>query len=179
MMTLDTPLKDKVILVVDDEPDVIETIEEMLDMCLLHKAADYDTAFQYLMNYTYDIVVLDIMGVRGFELLKISASMDFPTVMLTANALTPEALTKSINLGAVFFLPKEKMADLKEYLEDVVLNGGKSMWLKFFDQLGSYFNKRFGSDWKEKDKFFKEYEKKMKLDSKKSEQFNDNSNQDD
>ena len=34
-------LKDKVILVVDDEPDVLETVEEELDMCLVHKAADY------------------------------------------------------------------------------------------------------------------------------------------
>ena len=161
-MTSDNPLKDKVILVVDDEPDVIESVEDVLDMCLIHKATDYDTAFQHLMNYTYDVVVLDIMGVSGFELLKTSVSMDFPTVMLTAHALTPEVLKKSIKLGAVFFLPKDKMADLKEYLEDVVLGGGKSMWLKFFDQFGSYFNKRFGSDWKEKGKFFKEYEEELK-----------------
>jgi len=105
-MTSDNPLKDKVILVVDDEPDVIETVEDMLDMCLIHKATDYDTAFQHLMNYTYDIVVLDIMGVRGFELLKTSASIDFPTVMLTAHALTPEALKKSIKLAPFFFCPK-------------------------------------------------------------------------
>ena len=162
MMTSDNPLKDKVILVVDDEPDVIETVEDVLDMCLVHKATDYDTAFQYLMNYTYDVVVLDIMGVSGFELLKTSVSMGFPTVMLTAHALTPEALKKSIKLGAVFFLPKDKMPDLKEYLEDVVLGGGKSMCLKLFDQLGSYFNKRFGSNWKEKGTYFKEYEEELK-----------------
>ena len=33
-------LKDKVILVVDDEPDIVETIEAQLDMCLVHKAQD-------------------------------------------------------------------------------------------------------------------------------------------
>jgi CheY-like chemotaxis protein len=166
-MTSDNLLKDKVILVVDDEPDVVEALADVLDMCLVHKATDYDTAFQYLMNYTYDVVVLDIMGVSGFELLKISVSMGFPTVMLTAHALTPEALKESIKLGAVFFLPKEKMSDLKEYLEDIVLGGGKPMWLKFFDQLGSYFNKRFGSDWKEKGEFFKKYEEELKESLKK------------
>lgn len=47
-MASESPLKDKVILVVDDEPDVLETVEEELDMCLVHKATDYDTALQYL-----------------------------------------------------------------------------------------------------------------------------------
>ena len=79
-------LKDKLILVVDDEPDVLETVEEELDMCLVQKATDYDTALQYLPSYTYDIVILDIMGVNRFELLKNSVSRGFPTVMLKAHA---------------------------------------------------------------------------------------------
>ena len=51
-MVKDSPLKDKVILVVDDEPDVIETVAEELEMCIVHKAKDYDTALQYLLSYT-------------------------------------------------------------------------------------------------------------------------------
>ena len=165
-MTTESPLKDKVILVVDDEPDVLETVEEELDMCLVHKATDYDTALQYLLSYTYDIVILDIMGVNGFELLKNAVSRGFPTVMLTAHALSPESLKKSINLGAVSFLPKEKISELKSFLEDVVLGGGKPIWQKLFDKLGSYFNKRFGPDWKEKDRFFKDFEEELKQDFK-------------
>ena len=161
-MTSVSPLKDKVVLVVDDEPDVLETVEEELDMCLIHKAADYDTALQYLLSYTYDIVILDIMGVNGFELLKNAVSRGFPTVMLTAHALSPESLKKSIKLGAVSFLPKEKVAELTTFLEDVVLERGKPVWQKLFDRLGNYFNKRFGPDCKEKDKFFKEFEEELK-----------------
>ena len=161
-MSKESPLKDKIILVVDDEPDVLETVEEELDMCLVHKAQDYDTALQYILSYTYDVVVLDIMGVNGFELLKTSVSREFPTVMLTAHAVTPEALKKSMKLGAVSFLPKEKMSELRNFLEDVVTNGGKSIWIKFFERLETYFNKRFGPDWKEKDKFFKEFEESLK-----------------
>lgn len=161
-MSQKSPLKDKIILVVDDEPDVLETVEEELDMCLVHKAKDYDTALQYILSYTYDVVVLDIMGVNGFELLKTAVSREFPTVMLTAHAVTPEALKKSMKLGAVSFLPKEKMSELRDFLEDVVTNGGKSIWIKFFDRLEGYFNKRFGPDWKEKDKFFKEFEESLK-----------------
>ncbi|MBW2605883.1 MAG: response regulator, partial [Deltaproteobacteria bacterium] len=47
---------------------------------------------------------------------------------------------------------------------DVVLGGGKPIWQKLFDKLGDYFNKRFGPDWKEKDKFFKEFEEELRQD---------------
>ena len=161
-MSSDSLLKDKAILVVDDEPDVLEAISEQLDMCRIHTAQDYHTAIQHLASYTFDIVILDIMGVNGFELLKDSVSRGFPTVMLTAHALTPEALKKSIKLGAVSFLPKEKMADLESFLQDVVLGGGKSAWQKLFDKLGSFFSRRFGPDWKEKDEFFKAFEQELK-----------------
>ncbi len=155
-------LKDKIILVVDDETDVLDTVEELLDMCLVTKAGDYETARQYLISYTYDIVILDIMGVNGFELLKTSVKRGFPTVMLTAYALTPEALEKSIKLGAVSFLPKEKMIELEDFLEDVVLQKGKPVWKKLFDKLGILFDKRFGADWKERNIFFEEFEQSMK-----------------
>jgi CheY-like chemotaxis protein len=161
-MSSDSALKNKVVLVVDDEPDVLETVEEELDMCLVHTAGDYDTALQQLLSYTYDIVILDIMGVNGFELLKTAVSRGFPTVMLTAHAITPEALKKSIKLGALSFLPKEKIPELQTFLEDVVLGGGKPVWRKLFDKLGNYFDKRFGPDWKEKDRFFKEFEQELK-----------------
>ncbi|MGD9162349.1 MAG: response regulator [Desulfobacteraceae bacterium] len=101
MLLDDSILNDLAILIVDDEPDILETIEDELYMCILHKAEDYETARDYLDNYKYDIVILDIMGVNGFELLKQSVSKGFPTVMLTAHSLTPDALKKSIQLGAV------------------------------------------------------------------------------
>jgi CheY-like chemotaxis protein len=155
-------LEEKVVLVVDDEPDVLETVEDELDMCIVHKAGDYDTAFQYLVSYTYDIVILDIMGVNGFELLRTSVSRGFPTVMLTAHALSPESLKTSIKLGAVSFLPKERVYMIRTFLEDVVLGQGKPVWKKLFDRLGDYFNKRFGPDWQERDDFFRRFEEQLK-----------------
>ena len=161
-MNTEDLLKDKVILVVDDEPDIVDTVKEVLDMCTVQTAQDYDTAIQYLLSYTYDIVILDIMGVDGFELLKTSVERGFPTVMLTAHALTPEALKKSIKLGAVSFLPKEKMPELEDFLADVVLGGGKPVWEKLFDRVGASFNRIFGPDWKQKDAFFQEFEEALK-----------------
>ncbi len=163
-------LKDKVVLVVDDEPDVLDTVGDILESCLVTKAADYDSARQYLMTYTYDIVVLDIMGVNGFELLKTSVRRGFPTVMLTAYALTPDSLEKSMKLGAVSFLPKEKMSQLDLFLADVVLSGNKPVWGKLFDKLGGFFGKRFGPDWMARNQYFKDFESALRSNSKEKEQ---------
>lgn len=160
-MTKESVLKDKVILVVDDEPDVLDIVGEELQECMVHKAKDFDTAIEYMLSYSYDAVVLDIMGVNGFDLLKQAVSLKFPTVMLTAHAVTEDALKKSIKLGAISFLPKEKLPELREFVEGAVMNKGKSMWKNVFDKMGNYFNKRFGSDWKERDKFFKEFEESL------------------
>ena len=153
-MSSKSPLQDKVVLVVDDEPDVLETVEEELDMCLVHKAQDYETALQYLLSYTYDVVILDIMGVNGFELLKNAVSREFPTVMLTAHALSSESLKQSIEMGARAYVPKEKMMDIPDFLEDVLsLEHGGSV-KQTFQRLGGFFNKKFGSKWMEDEKTF-------------------------
>ena len=69
-------------------------------------AGSFETGLQLIMKNTYDVVILDIMGVNGFELLKNSVARGFPSVMLTAHAITPEALKKSIELGAVPSCPR-------------------------------------------------------------------------
>jgi DNA-binding NtrC family response regulator len=154
-------LKDKLVLVVDDERDILDSVEAILDLCKVHKAADHNTAVQFLLGYTYDVVILDIMGVDGFKLLKISVERGVPTVMFTAHALNPESLKLAIKLGAVSFLPKEKLPELKSFLEDVVLEEGRPVWKRLFDRMGGFFNKRFGPDWKEQDVFFKDFEEQL------------------
>ena len=81
--------------------------------------------------------------------------------MLTAHALTPEALKESIQLGAVSFLPKEMMAELDTSLADVVTGSKKMVWKNLLDKLGDYFERQFGADWKEKDDFFKKFEEEL------------------
>ena len=158
-------LKDKVVLVVDDEPDVQDTVADILKKCLVTKAGDYDTARQYLMSFSYDIVILDIMGVNGFELLKKSVLRGFETIMLTAHAVTPDALKKSIKLGASAFIPKEYMKEIEDVLENILLGRGTQLWWrKNLGQDSNYFEKEFGQGWKEKDAFFKEFEKKLQDD---------------
>ncbi len=160
-------LRDKLILAVDDEEDVLEIIEEELTDAAdvtLHTATTFEKAQQYLVSYTYDLVILDIMGVRGFDLLQIAENAGFPVVMLTAHAFSPEALKKSIQLGARAFLPKEKLGSLVPFLEDVLKLSYKSVWSKALDHVGTLFNKKFGSDWrKSEEQFWQEFEKKLAI----------------
>ena len=168
MMNADSPVRGKRILIVDDEPDVLETVREILDVCVVDQAADFDSAMGCLSNQPYDAVVLDIQGVRGFDLLKFSVSKGFPTLMLTAHAATLESLKNSINLGAAGFLPKEYMMELKELLEEVMGGGGKRFWwMKTLDRTDAFFTERYGSDWKEKDAFFKEFHASLQKEDKK------------
>jgi len=160
MMSSESLLNGKKILAVDDERDVLETLEEILDICIVDKATDFDTALDFISKNTYDAVILDIMGVKGFDLLRHSVSKGFPTLMLTAHAATPESLKKSLNTGAVGFLPKEYMLDIKELLEDVVTGAGKRFW--WMKRTDAFFTKRYGSDWKEKDAFFREFQEFLK-----------------
>lgn len=153
-------LKGKKVLVVDDEPDILETISEMLEGCEVHTARNFESGLQMLLNNHYDAVILDIMGVNGFELLKNSNAKGFPTIMLTAYKITPEAVKRSIDMGAAAFLPKELIGEIKELLQEVFQGGGKRLWwLKTLEKTGSYFDRKFGSSWKEQHKIFKEFAK--------------------
>ncbi|MEW6351805.1 MAG: response regulator [Thermodesulfobacteriota bacterium] len=160
-------LQNKLILAVDDEEDILRIIaEELRDAAdvSLHTATTYEKGLEYLVSYTYDLVILDIMGVRGFDLLGLAVNAGFPAIMLTAHALSPDALKRSIELGARAYLPKEKLTSLVPFLEDVLRLNYQSVWKKVFDQLAVIFNERFGSDWrKSEQEFFDEFEKKLTI----------------
>jgi DNA-binding NtrC family response regulator len=156
-------LAGKKILIVDDEPDVIESLIELLDMCKLDTAASFEEAKKQLETESYDIAILDIMGVNGFGLLKIANEQKIPALMLTAHGLSEENLKKSAEEGACYYAPKEKMHDIGLYVADVLeaREKDKSAWVKFFERLTGYFDNRFrGTDWREQERDF--WEKKMK-----------------
>ena len=149
-------LKDRRILIVDDEPDVLESVEEVLEMCVVDTSTNFEEAKTKLENNSYDIAILDIMGVQGYEILQLTREKDIPTLMLTANALTPEHLKKSIQKGADAYVPKEEMVNIDAHVADIIkarIKGkkGSGAWLKI---LTSFFNKSFGETWKNEDKTF-------------------------
>ena len=145
-------LDGKRILAVDDEADVLETLQDLLEDypgLVLDTARDYESGYHLLRSWTYDVVILDIMGVRGFDLLSVAVHLGFPTVMLTAHALSVEALKQSIEMGARAYIPKEKMADIPEFLMDVLSLHHSGSLQKMFQRLGGFFSRQFGSQWME------------------------------
>lgn len=145
-------LKGKTVLVVDDEPDVLEILEELLGMCEMDQAPDFETARELLERKRYDVAILDIMGVNGYDLLDLAAKKSIPTLMLTANALTPEDFLKSIRKGAHAYIPKEKLSEIATFLTDVLEadQKGSTRLGKWFSRLEDFFDKKFGYYWKEK-----------------------------
>jgi DNA-binding NtrC family response regulator len=159
-------LKGKKILAVDDESDVLDTLKEMLDECEIETAATYELAKEFLENKVYDAAILDIMGVRGFDLLKIAMKKDIPALMLTAHGLNPDNLVDSVKLGAKSYIPKDKISDIDIYLKDIFIAREKGIEKSgsWFARLGSYFDDRFGHGWKNKDKkFWKEFDETYKV----------------
>ena len=149
-------LNNKRILIVDDEPDILETLVELLPMCDVVKASRFDEAKEILETQYFDMAILDIMGVEGYKLLEIANERDVIAVMLTAHALSPEDTVKSYKEGAASYVPKEEMANITTYLSDILeaKEAGKSFWWRWLDRFAAYYDKKFGPDWRDKNEDF-------------------------
>ena len=150
-------LDGKKVLVVDDEPDILEALEEMLDMCQVVTALTFEQAKQLLESQDFDIAILDIMGVDGYGLLDIANKRDIPAVMVTAHAFNAKNLIKTIKEGAYSYIPKEEISDIADYLIDALIakQKGENPWNAWQDRLpSSYFERRWGVAWKDTDRGF-------------------------
>jgi DNA-binding response OmpR family regulator len=155
-------LAGKRILAVDDEPDILESIVDILHDSSVDCASNYDSGSERLKNNRYDLVILDIMGVNGLKLLEEAVERNLPAVMLTAHAINPESLATCIRKGAISYLPKETLPELNELLSAIFRahEQGEPSWKLLFDRLGTFFDERFGPNWKEKEKpFWSEFDR--------------------
>ena len=157
-------LEGKRILIVDDEPDILETLEELLDMCLIDTAPNFETARKFLDKNTYDAAVLDIMGVQGYDLLRIATQKGIPCLMLTAHALSPDNLVKSLKEGAQSYVPKDKITEIATYVAETIEaheRGRQERDVRWFGRLKPFFDRKFGKGWRKKDQdFWKDFDRK-------------------
>jgi len=149
-------LEGKRVLIVDDEPDILETLEALLPMCQVTKASTFKDAKGLLDSEYFDIAILDIMGVDGYKLLDIAKKKGVISVMLTAHALSIDNTIKSYKKGAASYIPKDEMVKIATFLNDILEadEKGENFWFRWLDRLGGYYEKKFGRDWKNKDKDF-------------------------
>ena len=160
-------LDGKSILAVDDEPDVLMVLEEEIlgacPRCKLDKATTFEMASQKLASNTYDLAILDIMGVQGFDLLERAVLKKLPVAMLTAHALSPGSLRRSFEMGARAYIPKEQLGDIVFLLEDVLTYENLPAWKRHLIKYEGFFRARWGDDWKKTDEeFWKDFEEKSK-----------------
>lgn len=154
----------KRILVVDDEADILETLEELLDEYDVDTADSFEDAVGLLKTKAYDAAVLDIMGVRGYDLLEITHRLNIPTLMLTAHALTPDNLRTSIEKGADAYVPKDQIFDIALFVADVLAarKQGKQANASWYSFVNPLFDKLFGEGWRKTDQeFWDEFEAKQ------------------
>ena len=143
-------LKGKRVLIVDDEPDVLETLKELLPMCEVTKASNFEEAKKLLEAQYFDMAILDIMGVDGYKLLEIANKREIIAVILTAHALSPDNIVRSYKEGAASYIPKDEMANITTFLNDILeaKESGKSFWWRWLVRLStSYWEEKFGPDW--------------------------------
>ena len=152
----DSILNKKQILIVDDEPDILATIEEEIKLscsdCVIDKADSYEKAVQSFQLKSYDLVILDIMGVRGFDLLEIAVKNNMKAVMLTAHALSPDNLKRAHDLGARAYLPKTRLGEIVPFLEDALKYEFEPGWKRLLSALRDTFINLWGRDWEKIEK---------------------------
>jgi len=152
----------KKILIVDDEQDVLDVLVDLLAKCKIDTAPSFEEAKQLLHENDYDVAILDIMGVRGFDLLEEAKKKDIPALMLTAHALSEENLVKSAEEGASYYAPKDRITEIALFVADIIeaRDKNKSVWAKWLERLSSFYDDKFnGPDWREKRKEFWEEKK--------------------
>jgi CheY-like chemotaxis protein len=147
-------LAGKKILIVDDEPDILDTLEDLLPMSKVVTAASYKEAAALLDTQDFDVAILDIMGVSGYDLLEICTKKKITAVMLTAYAISPGDVRVSFEKGAAFYIPKEEMANIETFLTDVLTakEKGENPWSRWYKRLSKFCERTFGPDWKDTEK---------------------------
>lgn len=125
------PLKDKLILVVDDEPRMVKFIRMNLEVegYRVIEANDGLEAIEKVRTDLPDLVVMDVMMPRmdGFEALReIRAVSDVPVIMLTVRAEEEDRI-HGLELGADDYLgkpfsPRELASRIKAVLRRTALS---------------------------------------------------------
>ena len=131
-------------------PILEEEILEASPTCQFDRATSYETAMDKLQSIAYDLVFLDVMGVRGFDLLDAAVKRNFKAVILTAHALMPAALKQSFEKKAPAYLPKEKLGEIVPFLEDVLQYDYLPGWKRLLEKLKGFFDEKFTGGWGDK-----------------------------
>jgi hypothetical protein len=139
-------LRGKRILAVGGEPDILEVIGrkilEACPSCQFDKAIHYIEAVERMVSFTYDLVILYIGGVRGFDLLDLAQSRNLQVAILTTNS---KSFNYAIERGASACLAREKPGECVPILEDILRYKHFSCWRRHCKSLGRLLSTQLSS----------------------------------
>ena len=115
------------ILIVDDEPIIIDAIQKVAEFegFTTNTTCDANEALERLEKTDFNLIITDIMmpGKNGFEFLEIINKRKITSpVIMTTGFSTLENAVKALNEGAMGFIPKPFAAD---ELTSIILRGMK------------------------------------------------------
>jgi CheY-like chemotaxis protein len=116
---LDDKTTKKTVLIVDDDPDIVDIIAICLkdNHILPEKAYNGNEALEKAHNKKFDLILLDINmpGMNGFEVIKRlkedKATCDIPIVVLTGTCISEDDKKHGLILGVAKYLTKPFSAD--------------------------------------------------------------------
>jgi len=147
-------LTGKKILFAGGEPDISwkvlgEKILGACSDCTLDRATTHLAATKMMEAQKYDVVILDIMGVRGFDLLELAISRNIKVAMFTEHDLNPKTLELSFKKGARTYIPKEKLGEIVPYLESILTTAYLPGWGYLLSKVADLFDGIFEPAWKQ------------------------------
>jgi len=146
----DSILNGKSILAVNDNPEILAVLEkEILQSCrkcTFDTATTFKEADQRLASFTYHLIIVDIMGDYGFDLLQRALIKKIPVTTLTVRPFNLEALKRSFETNAISSLPKENLGEVVPLLEDVLAHKHLPPWKRPIEKLKRFFDLTFESD---------------------------------
>lgn len=126
-------LVDKLVVVVDDKPDLVSMVSEFLSGkgLVVKGVSDSDELFTFLEKETPDLFILDLMlpvGMQGFEICKKLKSHErfssIPIIILSANSQEQDKIA-GLDLGADDYMVKPfSLDELYSRIKAVIRRGG-------------------------------------------------------
>ncbi len=114
----------KRILAVDDDPDLLEVLEEEIlaahPNLKVEKAVTFPQAVEKITWVNYDAVILDITSGYGFKLLQLAQSRHLHVGLLTTYPVLPGHPRLSTQMAARAFLSKDRLGDVVSFLDKIM-----------------------------------------------------------
>lgn len=114
----------KRILAIDDDPDLLEVLEEEILAAYpdfnVEKAFTFPQAVEKMNWINYDAVILDIMNGYGFKLFQLAQSRHLRVGLLTAYPILQDNPRLPTQMAARAFLSKERLGDVGPFLDKIM-----------------------------------------------------------